>query len=231
MAVDYISEEHWTDDLTTGSQSITVPATCDIVIMGVSDFDGTGNHLDGYTYPDIDGDVFTYIGHEDDIGNTEHMWMGYLYNPSTGSQTITYNFNGGAQADYGGNLFVAYFKNSDSSTAITGTRIAISSNGTSGGKDVSGLTYNTGDMTVGFLNTYGNASGTLDESGQTQIIDTSIYRSDGISVCYEQESATVTSSGGAYVKLIACTIPVGVAGVRPQNPFYHPFKGSLGGPI
>jgi len=148
-------------DDATGSQSITVPADCEIIIAAyIASWSSSTEWVPSNIF-DLGGSDFVQAVEitEPPAANDQVVVIEHFVNPSTGSQTL--NWNSGVHAYHGTIIIVAYYKGVDTTTPIVDTAAAT-------GNDLSGMTFNSGDMMVGCLYSW-NSDPTMTASSQTQV--------------------------------------------------------------
>lgn len=242
MAVSYISAESVsTNSTANGSQSITIPSDAEAVIYCVAGFqNNAASYLDELDFDDTSvmdftevlTQPYTYLGDTDDAAcaiyimtDTDANW------PGTGAQTIYYSTTDPVQE---GNLaVVVYVKGLDKSNPIRDTDSQEGSDSGYGSGWTSSLSgVAAGDLTLIVSYHFGtgldvNPGG----SGQTLIVESSVFNSAMIGVAYEAgESAAEVD--GTYRVPIAFAIREAAGGAtNPKGPLCHPLRGPLGGPI
>jgi hypothetical protein len=152
-----------------GSQSISVPSDCTLIIascymilvepsftifaLGSTQFTETVRHCKPNTSVNGEGIV------------VEH-----LVNPSTGTQTL--NWDTGVHVSQGLVILVAFYKGVDTTTPIKDYDVLQTT--TFNYNEITGLTFDTGDMMVGFHFSY-NADIDVTQNSQTQVVKSKAY--------------------------------------------------------
>lgn len=128
----------------TGSQSIAVPSDCTCAVLfhlGAQDNADTVFGSGGATFT-LGGSSFVWQGRTPSGSNNCDGAVLTLVNPASGSQTFAWN---GCTEDYGVGLFVVFYKGVDTSNPVLD---ADGNSNITGTVTVSGLTTDTGSMTV-----------------------------------------------------------------------------------
>lgn len=160
---------NYNDGDDVGSQSISVPSDCTLIIascymilvepsftifaLGSTQFTETVRHCKPNTSVNGEGIV------------VEH-----LVNPSTGTQTL--NWDTGVNVSQGLVILVAFYKGVDTTTPIKDYDVKQTS--TFDFNQITGLTFATGDMMVGFHFSY-NADINITQNSQTQVVKSKAY--------------------------------------------------------
>ena len=133
-----------------------------------------------------------------------HVWTGFLVNPSTGSQTLAWDLFEQETTSEGCHIVVAYFKGVDLSDPIVDWDE--SADDAFGGKDILGLTYNTGDMMVLAAGSDDAGGMVVTDDDQTEIVNSTVYRNIYIALAYELNEGDAYTTGGTYEKVIAVVL-------------------------
>jgi len=102
----------------SGSTSITVPADADAIVVGIAGYENSGpgsvaNKLDGAVIT-LGGQQLTFItGVISNPGGDLSGMYGRTQLPGTGSQTLSWNWEGSSSWDEGGTLLVRFLKGVD----------------------------------------------------------------------------------------------------------------------
>jgi hypothetical protein len=182
------------------SQSVTVPGGTTLVVLCISGYLGSTNWLDPSDFS-LGGTPFTNVVDTDSQTANGQVWIGYLVNPSTGSQT----FSGSLSFPNEGMTYVlVYLSGVDTASPIRDSDIQTTSN-----VDISGLTTSSGDMMVGVA--YSNStSPTVTDGGQTQI-RSATFNSAGIGVANLADASGFQYSNASFSTCAAVIVAVSSA--------------------
>lgn len=204
----------------TGSQSVTVPADAEVMMVGVSGgtSGGTSNYFSGGSCT-IGGASLTLGRDDDNTGARISQCIFYKITPATGAQTFAWDWAGTAALGVGGHIHIAFYKGIHASTPIgaTGGLQDTDSDATTGS-----LTATNGDAVFCIGSGYGSTGTPTDLSwtNATELDDDTFTSLRG--ACAEAFPAgnvtvTVTQSGGTGTKAttisaIVITQAAGAAG-------------------
>lgn len=211
MSISRAGYSHFSFSTQDYSGSDVVPSS-DFAIAAISGYDNNSSWLELSPTVKINTSGFTnlMVDNQDLI---EHMWMGYLINPDEGSQSLyVYTDSAYATIGYGVNLIIIYFSGIDQGTAIRDYGESSATGSGSNGNDISGLSYSTGDMTVGFGCSYNDPDQAFDDNGQTEIYVSSEYRGDELGCGEKLNSSSFETTGGTYQKVMAAVLAMAAAG-------------------
>lgn len=166
----------------TGSQSVTIPADTNLLVVAISAWKGSANW-----YPASpvtwDGSNLSKIVATDGQSSFQQGWAGRLANPTTGAKTLAWDF--GTSYNEGAHIVVVAYKGVDTSDPIVSSA-SVTTNNT----DVtSGLSAGASDMMVGVASIYSGSSPSGADNGQTQIV-ASARESNDIIIVAEKQAAT-----------------------------------------
>jgi len=142
------------------SQSVTVPVDCDVCVVVAGMWRDATNWIAANPVT-LAGQNLTTEQKTDEQSDGYQLWIGYIVNPSTGSQTLAWNW-GAAPSDPAA-ICCVFYAGVDTADAIedSGEQLTL-------GADLTGLTASSGDMMVGGVYDYGGEPVVADE-GQTEL--------------------------------------------------------------
>lgn len=193
------------------SESITVPANTDFAILFIGAYKGSTSWLDIEDF-DIDGDNFTMIESTFTQTGNEQCALGYIKNPSTGSQTLSGTFTGSPSTE--GNQYVLlYLSGVNLSSPIIG------SDKDEDGYWVSGMGTESGCLMVGVgASYYKGGTPSAHQYGQTAIWEEN-FNDNQTGVGYEFDDDAFHYVGDEYDTVCACVLRE--AGAGPSgSPWY-----------
>ena len=187
----------------TYSASQTVPAGASLAVLLMVGYENGSGLFSGSSIS-LGGTPMTYIESTDAQAVNGQTGIFYLKNPVAGSKTLSITW--GANFTEGIVMVLCFYQGSDNTTPIRDHKNNVTDGGT-----ISGLTTLSGDMTVGCVYSYNNAtSGHTD--GQTLIWDqTIVYRQDNSSYAEKSNSSTWKFTGGAFTTCSAIVIKAAAA--------------------
>ena len=157
--------------LNASSQAVTVPADADAIVVGVSGAEPGTNNYFGNGSVSIGGNNLTLVaqnGNEADNAAQTAVWV--LTGPPTGSQTFAWDWAGTSAVDYGGSIFVAYYKNVHQSTPVRDSGTGVNPWPSPGGD-----TASTGSMTAlsgdGIVAVSGADANSINWTNATEVLD------------------------------------------------------------
>src|SRR5574343_143254 len=212
MAVEYINYSLVQDSDATVSSNVTVPSDATFVALLMVGFDSSTNWVNPSTFT-LGGSAFTNVVDTDGQTSNGQVWIGYLFNQSTGTQTFAGSISS-YSPDEGMTYCLAYFKGVNTSSPILD-----SESQTTSGTTVSSLTTGTGSMTAGCVYAYSSTILSANTNSQT-LIANGIYNTASYSVAYKAESSTWQYTNPNYSTCAAISIKAG-SGEAPGNPWYY----------
>lgn len=212
MAVEYINYSLVQDSDATVSSSVTVPSDATFVALLMVGYDSSTNWVNPSTFT-LGGSAFTNVVDTDGQTSNGQVWIGYLVNPSTGTQTFAGSISS-YTPDEGMTYCLAYFKGVNTSSPILD-----SESQTTSGTTVSSLTTGTGSMTVGCMYGWESDSSSANTDSQTIIAD-NIYHYASYSIAYKAESSTWKYTNPSYSTCAAISIAASSGGST-GNPWYY----------
>jgi hypothetical protein len=99
----------------SGTNGVTVPSDCTLIIIQWSQFDNNADN--DMAELSLDGEDFTLVQNVGDGANAAGYGCGYLIDPSTGSQDVAWEWSGGAQGN-GGGIGVVFVKGQAATSPI-----------------------------------------------------------------------------------------------------------------
>ena len=181
-----------------GSQSVTVPTDADICVVMCSLYAGTPNWIVANPVT-LAGTNLTTAEKTDNQTSNGHVWIGYIVSPSTGSQTLAWNFTVGT-VNEGINFVVTFWTGVD-----TASPIVDSGKQTTSGADLTGLSADSGDMMVGCAYSYNSTHTSVTDNSQTELTR-STYNSAGLGAAYKDGGTGFYFTGGSYTTCAAIVI-------------------------
>jgi len=194
----------------TGSQSVTIEAGTELVLLFVSGYYGSANWMADGAYT-IGGGAFTLIAHTSNQTDNEQLGVWYRVNPATGSQTFAWDHNNDAAMGDGAQMVLLCYDN-------VNTASPIADSGTNGaGNDVTGMDAAADNMMVGAANAYAANMDSADDDGQTEIVIVAIINNVETAVGEELNEGDFYSTGGAGGSAVAVVIAAAAAGGETYN--------------
>ena len=95
------------NSLQSDSQSVTVPTDATLCVVMATLYNGTANWI-APNPVSLGGTNLTTLQKTDEQTDNGHVWLGYLVNPATGSQTLAWDW--GATPSVGANIAVSFYK-------------------------------------------------------------------------------------------------------------------------
>jgi hypothetical protein len=197
VAIEYISYVEIKSSGNSGSQSITVPDDCTCVVVGVSLWKTTTNWIPVSPISLNSVDLITEQKADDQNGN-QQAWLGYLVDPSVGSQTFFWDW--GTTLNAGAIFHIIFFKGIETSDPI------VSSGKETTSADLTGLTADITDMMVGFAAGYGGAAPSVTDNSQTEILTTSLFSSATAGSAFKLGDTGFYHTGGGYIVSVALVL-------------------------
>lgn len=130
----------------SGTQAITIDAETEAIILFVGAYDGTGaNYTSPDADPSIDSDAFTLIESEESASSAQGA-IYVLLNPSTGSQTFSWDWQDADTMNDGANFALISVKDCDTTGGAAG--VLRDSDSAVGGAPITSatVTAETGDL-------------------------------------------------------------------------------------
>jgi len=186
----------------SGSQSVAVPADATLCVVIITGWNDSTNWIPANPIT-LGGVNLTTLQKTDNQVNNGQVWIGYLVNPSTGSQSLAWSW--GIAMDEGANFCIAFYKGID-----TASPVVSSGKQTTAGADLTGLSASAGDMMVGGVYSYSIAITSVTDSSQTQLAKPNKFNS-----CYggfaEKDGGTgFYYTGGDYQTCVGGVFKQGV---------------------
>jgi len=178
-----------------GSQSVTVPADATLCVVMASMFENATNWITANPVT-LNGVNLTTLQRTDDQSVNDHAWIGYLVNPSTGSQTLAWNW--GTTPDQGAIIYVVFYKGVDTSNPVVS-----SGKQTTNGQDLTGLTAGVGDMMVGIVSTDTSVTSVTDQGGTELARTSSAFNNIHAGVASKLGGTGFYFTGGTYTACAA----------------------------
>ena len=195
--VTYLGSETFTENTSTVSETLTVPTGTELIVLMAGGFlaDSPG-WLAGNDFT-INSTTFTEAASYSDT-HRQNTLIAYTTTFDIGSETLSGTV-GGTPGE-GMVLTVVYLGNVDTTTPE-----ADAANGGAANTDITGLSYNTGDLMLCVVNEYDDT--VTWDSGQTQI-DSTLYNSDRVATAYEFSTGdcNYTPGTGTYSDVTAVVI-------------------------
>lgn len=214
------------------SQAVTVPSDATLAIVGVTGYDTTVSPFSTGTLS-LGGSSMTVGRADDDNTSFDMTAVFYLANPSTGSQTLAWNWAGTNAATLGFHIFTAFYTGNDTSspirgsgggrtatdsantgamTAVSGDMIVAAGEGArNGGTTPTGISWTNATGAAG--NQYNSEYGSFAEStssGSVTVTATQTGGSGGTG--YTNVSALVIQPTASGARTLASSGTIGVAG-------------------
>ena len=206
------TREDWTDWDGDGSRSITVPSDCELIAMlwfGL--YPWSTNNIPANPC-DVDDDDFVTVEKTDEQTGDGQIWMGYLVNPSTGSQTFTYDFTTSNPLDSGARHLIAYFKGVNTSSPIVDSAQELADD-----TDVTGMSgATTGDLMIGGVSSFNSNLTSVTDNGQTQLLLQSQFNKISAGAAMKDAATGFYYSGGANQTAVAMIIAQAAAEEPPS---------------
>lgn len=189
------------------SQSITVPADAELAVVSLSGWDSTGSSYFSGGAVTLGGDSMT-LGKADGGSDANNAAIFYLSNPSTGSQTLAWDWAGSSGADEGVSIIYTFYSNVDTADPIRDSG-GQSTTGGAGTASTGTLTALEGDLVVAVG--AGNGS-SASWTNATEVYDT-LYNSNVGTLAEVSPSGDVSVSVtvGSYASVSAIVIKPGAA--------------------
>jgi hypothetical protein len=145
----------------TGSQSVTVPADATLCVVMAAFYRNATNWIAANPVS-LNSVNLSTLKKTDGVNDVEQVWLGYLVNPATGSQTLAWNW--GNTFTEGAVICVVFYKGVDTSDPVvsSGTQ-------TNDTYDLTGLTAGADDMMVGVVGTWNTSPSSVTDNGQTEL--------------------------------------------------------------
>jgi Concanavalin A-like lectin/glucanases superfamily len=201
-----------------GSTSVTVPGDCDLVVVFWAFWDGpTNTGMAGLT---LDGDPFTIIENEIDVGDLSATGIAILENPSVGSQTFAWDWTDNTSKSEGGWIALVYVTDATIGDAVRDSGTDHQSGGAA--CDVSVLTA-TDDLVLAAAQSF---SSNPDITGGTELLDNISLNGQVYDVSEVPEvngALLVEMTGEAYSSMAVIALTGGGSPPEPptvEGPFY-----------
>lgn len=192
----------------SGSQSITVPSDATLAVVFFGGYIAAGTHLASDVTLTLGGTTMTNVGHNPGTtSGVDGIWIRHLVNPATGSQT--FGWSTGRTFQYGILITIVFYRGVDTATPIKSSSLIDTINTPTA--SITGLTYATGDMMVGGVQS--DTVPTVTGDGQTSINVSSQGAKGGgyLGVAEEASTGAFYCSGLEYSGLGAVVIAAGGA--------------------
>lgn len=207
----------------TGSQSVSVPADAELMVVGLAGAIDSGS-IFGTASISIGGAAASLI--LDAYG--DGVWESALFyrvSPATGSQTFAWDFAGSGSVTYGAHILIAFYKGINTTTPIKANGGEASGDGSF---TTGSLSATTGDMAVALCSKYGGF-GDSTWSGVTEIstdFNNNCYYSWGEGTPSSNVTITATVTDGSnYGAVCGIVIAQAAGGGSVEN-----ISGAMGRP-
>lgn len=205
------------NNVNSGSQSITVPSDATLAIVTANGFYNQANYFSSGSVT-LGGDTMS-VGRSDDSDITyEFSAIFYLINPSTGSQTLAWDWAGSNAPSSGVHIHYAFYKDIDTSSLIRDTGGQQTATGTA---TTGSMTAQTGDMAIAIAHGYDSSLPSFNWTNATETDDDQ-YNFSASSYAEATPSGnitiTATQTGGSgvtpYTTMSAIVIKPTLSGAR-----------------
>lgn len=181
-----------------GSQVIAVPADATMIVVGVGGWNSAANFFSAGTVS-LNGMPLQLGRAQDTTSATNMSALFYLTNPTTGSQTLSWDWAGATAVAEGANIFYAFYKGVDTKNPIRfagGGSVTNSSLAASTGV----MTAQPGDMVVSLCDWYRSTLAACIWTGTTAIAEVPRFNINDASWAETSPtgSLTITAKGGTY---------------------------------
>lgn len=165
-----LGQEQFGNSSNASSQAITVNASATLAVLFVAGYSGTANYFSGGTAPTINSVSMTPQIDGDDNGSQQQAVAYTLKNPSTGSQTLAWDWAGSGAPSEGLVYCVVYVSGEHATSYVGDTAIDVTS---STSHTTGSLTATSGDLFLGYSSSYSGADDTTwtnatERTGSTQ---------------------------------------------------------------
>lgn len=151
----------------SGSQAISVPADAQMILVGVSGYYGSANYFTGGSVT-LNGAALTAASAGSNSSTSYFMGgLFYRFSPSTGTQTLAWDWPGTAAPASGVVIVYGFYKGIDT----TAVRDADGKQGQAASYSTKTLAAQSGDMIVAWGHIYGNGSIGIDWTNALKVAD------------------------------------------------------------
>ena len=152
-------------NVNSDSQSISVPNDATLIVVGVSGYSGAGYFANGSIT--LNGSALTELAADSNGSYTQGL-LGYLVNPSTGTQTLAWDWDGTGAPAAGVILVYGFYKGVDTASLVRDSYSLQQAYAATIQTDT--MTASDGDYAIAWVGGYGS-SATFSWTNATKVAD------------------------------------------------------------